>query len=326
MNYPLSRLEKRSLRYRWHKLAFTLSVFLTSLTVCMALAIAGVFLFFPEMSSALDTKALDEIYQFVVLALVFPFALGFIRLLKSAQSKTKGCLVDSQQFPQVLSTLEGLAHDAGLERTPLVVVVPGLEGLSHSLQAGGESVILIHSDLLNAPRPDGTLGALHFALAREVGNLSANHQALWYEFSTTVSQSIPFLKNLLNWTETYTADRYGAALAPEYAADYFGVLALSKDCWLDFHPSQTIKRAGREKIFNLVAAWTNPAPPLPWRMLALAHLGVFRGDMVGLPHISTQDLEKYHAPLFSKPAILEQGAEGQMVAQGSLRYLFAHSN
>ncbi|OKL50555.1 hypothetical protein BM477_00890 [Boudabousia marimammalium] len=296
-----------------------MSLIVTFITVFFAVMFAGLLAFVPELEEVFDGATIAEFHRFISLVLIFPFGLGFLRLLDSAKSKSRGPTVNHNQFPAVLEIVQDLSKKAGLKTVPTVVVVSGLTGLSNSVQGSGESVIMVHSDLLDSPRPNGDLGALRFAIAREIGNLSANHQKVWYEIATTVTQSVPYLQNLLKWTETYTADRYGAALAPEYAGDYFAVAGVSKDCWLEFYIAEVLRRVGKEKLINLLAAWTNPVPPLTWRMLALAELGVFRDEIVKQPEIKTTDLKRHYGRLFIKPNRVSETHLTELVTESEMQ-------
>lgn len=276
LTLPLARKDRRHLRHRWQPVMVTLSTLITlgALTVAaiFAAAIAGNV----DFSGFFTVQEFEKIREVIVLILLAPFAFMALRTLLSSQASATGVVATEEQFEHVHLMAKHYSRLAGLSRTPLIAVVASGSFTAKSTSNFGKSVIMVSSDLLDAPRPsEKDWGALRFAIAREVGHLAAGHRSLLYELSTAVTQNIPYVSHMLKRAEEYTADRYAAALAADAAADYFAVIAVSKDCWQEMSSRATAARAGKARLGQIVTAWIGKVPPLAWRLQALVWLGVF---------------------------------------------------
>ncbi len=229
------------------------------------------------LQNYLSLDEYKEIADEVILVLQAPLLIMVLRGVNSAKHYATGALASEQQFEHLHVIVEHYSRLAGLKRTPNVAVITGGDFVTKSISNYGKAAILVNSDLLDAPRPNSNdWGALRFAIAREVGHIAAGHRGLVYELTTVVTQSTPYLSTPLRRAEAYTADRYGAVLAPDAVSDYFAVDAVSKDCWLDMSIRSAVSRAGKNKISQIIVGLVGEVPPTSWRLLALAWLGVFR--------------------------------------------------
>ena len=72
---PLNKQEQKLLRYRWHRLIFVLSTLVTFITLIVGVFLLGSISAFPQLNELFDGLELQEIEQYVFLAIVFPFFL-----------------------------------------------------------------------------------------------------------------------------------------------------------------------------------------------------------------------------------------------------------
>lgn len=273
---PLSKKDRKILRHRWHRILFVLSTATSILIFIVALAIGALILGMPGIDEHFSLEEFGKIQNFVFLAILAPFGILILRAVRAAQFSATGAVASEQQFEYVHDIVEHYSRLAGLDRTPSVAIVAGTDFTAKTAFNYGRTMILVHSDLLDAPRPFGTdWGALRFAIAREVAHIAAGHRSALYELCTAVTQAIPFVSHPLTRAEEYTADRYAAVLAADAVGDYFAVMAVSKDNWQGMSLHATVARAGRTPFRQTLAMWTMKTPPSVWRVQALARLGVF---------------------------------------------------
>ncbi len=277
----------------------------------------------------------EEFAAEIMLALLSPLLLVVFRAFTSAQHYATGAAATDQQFEHVHLMVEHYSKLAGLKRTPMIAIVSGASFLAKSTSNFGKAAILVHSDLLDAPRPDSDdWGALRFAIAREVGNIAAGHRDLSYELSTVVTQSVRYLSNPLRRAEAYTADRYGAVLAPDAVSDYFAVVAVSKDCWQEMSIRAAVARAGRVGIGQMIVGLLGEVPPIVWRLQALAWLGVLNCDVLPCRAQSPEgysdflkklpakpvrivDLKQRHGAFFLPPEIMTEKTLDELCPKGT---------
>ncbi len=276
LTVPLDKRERGYLKHRWHAWILALSSLVTIVVVIVAILMFLVMLGSDMAKEILSVDEYKELSLYVNLILLAPFIFLIMRTFNSAKYSATGAVASQQQFEHVHAIVEHYGKMAGLKRVPTVAIVNDGEFVAKSISNFGRATILIHSDLVDAPRPDSQdWGALRFAIAREVGNIVAGHRSLVYELSTAVTQAVPYLSNPLLRAEAYTADRYGAVLAPEAIADYFAVDAVSKDCWLDMSIRSAVARAGQVKVGQMITGFIGKTPPTVWRLQALAWFGIF---------------------------------------------------
>ncbi len=276
LTVPLDRRERRYLKHKWHRRIFALSTAVTLLAIILATTLGATLIGSDILDKLLDAEEYTEISGYVSLVFLAPFGFLILRMFNSAKYSATGAIASPQQFENVYSIVKHYSQMAGLKRIPTVAIVNDGDFVAKTVSNFGRAVILVHSDLVDAPRPDSEdWGALRFAVAREVGHVAAGHRNLIYELLTAVTQAVPYLSHPLLRAEAYTADRYGAALAPEAAADYFAIDAVSKDCWLDMSIQEAVARAGRVRIGQMITGFTGKVPPTVWRLQALAWFGIF---------------------------------------------------
>ncbi len=332
---PLDKKEKKDLRHKWHQRLFILSSLVTLLILILAIATTGLFSALPSFKTLLGNKVYDNITGYVGLVLLAPFGLLIFRVLNSAKFSATGAIASKVQFEYVYAIVEHYSNLAGLKKIPTIAIVSDGDFLAKTNVNFGKAIILVHSDLLDAPRPDGIdWGALRFAIAREIGHIAAGHRNLKYDFFTAITQAIPYVSHPLKRAENLTADRYGAALAPDAAMDYFAVDAVSKDCYLDMSISAAVARAGQVRLGQMITGITGKQPPTVWRLQALAKLGIFRvephfndGETVddyreylkNLPTLSIKidDLKKHQAAFWSPPKPLPKEDVEKLCIKGT---------
>lgn len=299
---PLTKRDRKALRHRWHHALFMLSSATTVGILILIGVLATVVAGSGTVRSSLNAEDLNIVIFSVVLVPLAPVAVIVLRTFRLSKFYSTGAMASSQQFEHVHLMVAHYAKLAGLDHTPSISIVTGTDFKAKTASNFGRTMILIHSDLLDAPRPFGTdWGALRFAIAREIGHIAAGHRSIIYEFCTALTQSAPFISHPLARAEEYTADRYAAAIATDAAADYFAVMAVSKDCWQDMSIHAAVARAGQVPFGQTIAAWTTQTPPTVWRVQALAWLGVFLCEPIGNHTESPQDYRHYLTRLPTRP-------------------------
>ncbi len=336
VDIPLDKNEKKVLRHRWHHLLLVLSTITTALVFLLVLLVADLRLEGLDFSKYVDAQTVAKIDEFILLGFFAPIGLMVLRSIQAAQLSATGATASEHQFEQVFLITEHYAKLANLKRTPKVAIVNGGDFTSKSVANFGRSKILINSDLIDAPRPDSNdWGALRFAIAREIGHIAAGHRTMWYDLRTFVTQGIPYVSSPLHRAEEFTADRYGAILAPDAASDYFAVHAVSKDLWQDMSMWAATSAAGTLKAGQAIAGAIGNAPPTVWRVQALARLGVFQctsipndtttfaefGEyLTRLPvmPLSVELLKNTHASFVLAPPVLPTDEVDQLVPRGTV--------
>ncbi len=285
LTIPLDKKEQSYIRHKWHTFLLTISTIVTVITILVGIISLGFLQYVPSIEKTL-IKLLGEevfniIYQYIGFIILFPFVFLLMRIINSHKLAATGVLASKSQFEHVYLISEYYSKLAGLKYVPKVAIVGGADFTAKSISNFGEAIILVHSDLLDAPRPYGRdWGALRFAIAREIGHIKAGHRDVLYAFKTFITQSVPYLSHPLSRAEEYTADRYAAALAPEAAADYFSFSAVSKDCWLDMSIKAAVARAGKVRLGQMITGNIGKKPPIVWRVQSLAKFGIFKLDPV----------------------------------------------
>ncbi len=316
---PLDQRERKYLKHKWHRRIFLLSTLVTVLVLLLSGILANLFAFNDTINELLTIEVYDRIKSYVQMGLFLPFVIFILHIFNSAKYSATGALASKQQFNHVYAIAEHYSALAGMDYVPNISIVSSGNFMTKSVFNFGKATILVHSDLLDAPRPGSEdWGALRFAIAREIGHIIAGHRTFAYELCTAVTQSIPYLSSPLKRAEAYTADRYGITLAPEAAADYFSVIAVSKDCWADMSIRAAVGRAGQVKLGQLITGIIGDEPPIVWRLQSLARFGIFRvkplcnrsetvegyrsylKKIPTLP-ISIEDLKTYHAAFWFPP-------------------------
>ncbi|PID96599.1 MAG: hypothetical protein CSA84_03775 [Actinomycetales bacterium] len=274
---PLGKVERRHLRHRWHRRVLVISRAITAIVVLIVVVLAAMLVGTNVLQDYLSLDEYRELADEVILLLQVPLLILVLRAVNSAKHYATGALANEQQFEHVHAIVEHYSRLAGLKRTPSVAIVTDGRFIAKSISNYGKAAILVNSDLVDAPRPNSNdWGALRFAIAREIGHIAAGHRDLVYELTTAVTQSTPYLSTPLRRAEAYTADRYGAVLAPDAVSDYFAVDAVSKDCWQDMSIRSAVSGVGKNKIGQVIVGLVGEVPPTSWRLQALAQLGVFR--------------------------------------------------
>ncbi len=274
---PLGKQDRKHLRHRWHRRLVFISAFSTILVFLLVLFFAALLTGTNILFDILNADEFREFSMAILAVLLSPIAFIAWRAINTAEFSATGAVVSEQQFEHVYSITEQYSKMAGLKRTPTIAIVSGAGFTAKTTSNFGKAVILVHSDLLDSPRPGShDWGALRFAIAREIGHIAAGSRGFWYELLTASTQAVPYLANPLLRAEAYTADRYAAVLAPDAISDYFAVDAVSKDCWQDMSIHAMIARAGKVRLGQMITGLVGDVPPTVWRLQALAWLGVFR--------------------------------------------------
>lgn len=266
------------LRHPWHDRIIYISTAVT--LVLMTVAVVAIVLLvtgrihFDELSDGLH-----QLFAVAIaLVVVVPGVLVFTRGTAASSPRAHGVSGSEKQFAELTTFTRHYARLAGLERVPEVVMMRGADQPARSVARLGRSVICVHTDLVEAHRPDGDQAALRFALAREIGLLAAGERTFASQFFSVLTQVTPYLSRVAARAEDYTADLWGAALAPDAAADYFSFLAVSKVLWPRVNLYAVAGAAGRGGISETLTTAVLDTPPLPWRVRALAPYGVFQAD------------------------------------------------
>ncbi len=348
LTIPLDKKEQSYIRHKWHTLLLTISTAVTVITILIGLLALGLLEYIPDIEKTLikllGEEIFNTIYQYIGFIILFPFVFLIMRIINSNKLAATGALASKSQFEHVYLISEHYSKLAGLKYVPKVAIVGGADFTAKSISNFGQAIILLHSDLLDAPRPYGRdWGALRFAIAREIGHIKAGHRDILYSFKTFITQSVPYLSHPLARAEEYTADRYAAALAPEAAADYFSFQAVSKDCWLDMSIKAAVARAGKVRLGQMITGNIGKRPPIVWRVQSLAKFGIFKLDPVinysesneeyteflkTLPilTIKIEDFKKNNAAFLIPPKALDSDLVDELCKNGTNEEIFKQIN
>lgn len=274
---PFDKRSRRALRHKWQDRILWLSTILTLILVIIAVWAIVMLLRGDLRLGDLSGTAHNLVAGAIALMTIAPTLIISARIIRSAKPRAKGAVVNDHQFPEVFEVVQTYTKLFGMPQAPRVIFEEGADHLSQSTARLRSNTITLHTDLLESPRlnEDGTLGVLRFALAREFGLLRDGRRSFGYQFVLVIAQGLPYLKTVLARAEEYTADRWGALLAPEAAADYCGFLAVGKSLFSETSVLELARPAGEGGLAELAPAWTMAVPPLPWRTRAFAELGVF---------------------------------------------------
>lgn len=250
--------------------------------MCGSIVVAIVVLLVPTIADLFPTPDPLYIVAMCVLFVVFPIGYGIYSMVTDSRAAESGAMCTQNQFRWVAEIADEVAEKMGLEHTPTVVVVSGSLPLSDSIYSFGRAVIMLHSDFVVAPPNERgeACRAIRFAIAREMGLIDVGVRSLKYRALTSLSQATPVVKHILSRAEGYTADRYGSRFSPESAEDYFGVIAVSKDSWMNFSALETLAQSKRFNLGQVLSVWAGSTMPLPWRLYAARQLGMFSPDPV----------------------------------------------
>ncbi|PID30499.1 hypothetical protein CR983_02490 [Candidatus Saccharibacteria bacterium] len=303
---PLDKYDKLPLRHKWHRWIVAASTAITSLTILLIIAVGATMLGSDVFEKILSVDEYEEFSAAILLACFLPLLLLVTRTITAARYAASGAIASEQQFEYVRMIVEHYSALAGLTQTPTVAIVNDGGFVAKTASNFGKATILVHADLVDASRPNSQdWGALRFAIAREVGHIAAGHRDLVYELFTAVTQAVPYLSYPLLRAEAYTADRYGAVLAPDAAADYFAVEAVSKDCWLDMSVRASVARAGKARFSQMLTCFVSKTPPTTWRLHALAWFGAFQMKPLPSNAQSPADYRAYLKTLPTLPALID---------------------
>ncbi|MDO5701574.1 MAG: hypothetical protein Q4P36_08940 [Bowdeniella nasicola] len=267
--------ERHRVRHRWHRGIVLVSSIATAMLLVLAIVSIVLILAGRLRVGELSADGHRLVVGAIALLAVLPAVLVFSRLIASDAPRARGAVVTARQYPQIAQLTAHYAGLLGLPRIPQVVVVSHGDELTSSRSRLGRDLIVLHADLLEAPRPrSGEFGGLRFALAREIGHLASGGRSFGYQFRTVLVRTIPYLSRVLARAEDCTGDRWGALLAPDGAADFLGHLALGKSLWVDANLHEIGAEAGRGGVTETASSWFMSTPPLPWRVRALADLGI----------------------------------------------------
>lgn len=312
---PFDKHTRRALRHNWQDRILWVSTILTTILVIIAIWAIVELLRGDLRLGDLSGTAHNVVAGAIALMTIAPTLIISARVIRSAKPRATGALVTPAQFPEVYELVSTYATLFGMPRAPKVIFDDSADNLSQSTARLRSNTITLHTDLLEAPRlnPEGTLAVLRFALAREFGLLRDGRRNFGYQFVLVIAQGVPYLKTVLARAEEYTADRWGALIAPEAAADYCGFLAVGKGLFAHTSLQELARSAGHGGWAELAPAWTMAVPPLPWRVRAFAELGVCAADTLEAlspctPGQVTQDLLRQRYELMGLKEPRTQGA------------------
>lgn len=307
---PFDKRTRRALRHHWQDRILWVSTILTAILVIIAIWAIVELLRGDLRLGDLSGTAHNLVAGAIALMTIAPSLIISARVIRSAKPRATGAVVTPAQFPEVYELVQTYTALFQMPRAPKVIFDDSADNLSQSTARLRSNTITLHTDLLEAPRlnPEGTLAVLRFALAREFGLLRDGRRNFGYQFVLVIAQGVPYLKTVLARAEEYTADRWGALIAPESAADYCGFLAVGKGLFSHTSLQELARPAGHGGWAELAPAWTMAVPPLPWRVRAFAELGVCNPDTLQVlspcaPQQLTPDLlhQRYHLMKFKEP-------------------------
>ncbi|MDO5723917.1 MAG: hypothetical protein Q4P33_05910 [Flaviflexus sp.] len=276
-----------AITHPWHRRIVIICAAVTLGLILLAIAAITLIATGQLRLGDLSPRAHNLIALAIAVVIILPGFLMFVRTAASAKPRGEGALATAEQFPEIAELAADFASLVGFDRTPTVVVAGGSRPLSTSHSRFGTHIIVLHTDLLEAPRPGGgELAALRFALAREIGQLASGERSYVRQFLTMIARTTPYFSRVISRAEELTADRWGALLAPDAAADYFAHLAVGKSLWVDANIHEIAAAGGHGGVSETITSWFMESPPLPWRVLALAPFGVFSARSLAklIPH------------------------------------------
>lgn len=282
----MNRDQRKLVRHPWHGRIVAISALVTlTLIIVAVIAIALIATGHLRLGD-LSARAHKFIALAIAVVLVVPGFLVFVRTAASTKPRAEGVIITEHQLREIHELAAGFARLVGLPATPTIVLAGGPRPLSASHSRFGHNIIVLHADLLEAPRPtNGEMASLRFAMAREIGQLASGGRTFGQQFLTMVSQSTPYLSRILSRAEDYTGDRWGALLAPDAAADYFGHLTIGKSLWIHANMHEIAASAGPGGLSETMTSWFMEHPPIPWRVRGLAPFGIFAAKTLHRLHL-----------------------------------------
>lgn len=228
------------------------------LLILNALASAGLwFLFFRSIQSIASIGMSAAI-------------LGLINIAFVAVIRGSAVRLGPEQFPELHSRVEHLAHRMGLRRTPDVYLMQG----NGALNAFATRFLRVHmvvllSDLLEACGDNAA--ARDMIIGHELGHIRAGHlRGRWLLMPASF---VPFLGSALSRAREYTCDRYGCAAAGDREAALLGLAILSAGGRYGPHMNHAAlmrQRHDLRSVWMLIGEWLGSHPPLSKRLWALA--------------------------------------------------------
>ncbi|MDO5721362.1 MAG: hypothetical protein Q4P06_02320 [Actinomycetaceae bacterium] len=282
MPSPISAEQAKKLRHPWHDRIIVISATVTIALVVIAVVAIALILTRNLQLGSLSPTMHNIVALAIAIVVVVPALLMFTRSTETARPKVTGAVVSPTQFPQVHALTRHYCELVGLEQLPKVVICRGSTSLASSSVRFAHAVITLHPDLVENHREDGRRAALEFALAREIGLVATGERTFTSQFLSAITQVTPYLSRVAQRAEEYTADLWGALLAPSAAADYFAVVSCGKVLWAKANMRDIAQQAGRGGLSETVTNWLLETPPLPWRLLGLSQLGVFRAERLAI--------------------------------------------
>ena len=228
------------------------------LLILNALASAGLwFLFFRSIQSIASIGMSAAI-------------LGLINIAFVAVIRGSAVRLGPEQFPELHSRVEHLAHRMGLRRTPDVYLMQG----NGALNAFATRFLRVHmvvllSDLLEACGDNAA--ARDMIIGHELGHIRAGH--LRERWLLMPASFVPFLGSALSRAREYTCDRYGCAAAGDREAALLGLAILSAGGRYGPHMNHAAlmrQRHDLRSVWMLIGEWLGSHPPLSKRLWALA--------------------------------------------------------
>lgn len=269
----------------WHRRVIIISSLVTLGLAIIAIAAITLIATGQLRLGDLSPRAHNFIALAIAVVAILPGFLVFVRTAASSKPRAEGALVTAEQFSEIEELAAGFAELVGLDGPPTVVIAGGGRPLSACHSRFGTNIVVLHADLLEAPRPtDGEMAGMRFALAREIGQLATGERKFARQFLTMIAHSTPYFSRVISRAEELTADRWGALLAPDAAADYLAHLAVGKSLWVHANIHEIADAAGRGGLSETLTSWFMETPPLPWRARGLAPFGLFSASSLARLH------------------------------------------
>lgn len=161
--------------------------------------------------------------------LVFPLARECVRRYKIARDRLGFVEITKRQFPEVFSIVEALLQDAGVEDKPKIFMLTNPAIDPCTINPGLQESIFLGSDFFAGCKDKGSVDALRFMLAHQVGHFVAGHNKKWNIWVSSAIMAVPLLKTVFIRNLEFTADIWAATKFPTGARAGLALCAVGKD-------------------------------------------------------------------------------------------------
>ena len=156
----------------------------------------------------------------LVLYLISPLWLHYIRKKAMATIHGSGVLVSEYQFPEIYNCMITFKERLGITKDVSVYIVEDNVINAFAVKFGKKNIILLTDDLVNDCLSSGCPEALSFVIAHELGHIALNHTGVFHSWLAQ------YFKKLGRLNE-YSADAVATWLVNDKLIAYSGLMVLT---------------------------------------------------------------------------------------------------